>query len=107
MVALTFVTHDGQEQIVEATSGHSVMEAARNGGIDGIVAECCGALACATCHAYFDPTIVAQLDPPSADEEDMLEFAAAPRTENSRLSCQVIVTEAMRGTRIEIPQDQL
>ena len=92
---------------IDATPGVSVMRNALDHGITGIVAECGGAAACGTCHVYVDATTLARLPAPESNEEAMLDFTADPRAANSRLSCQLIVGEALEGALFTLPQNQL
>ncbi len=96
MVKLIFKNPDGIEQSVDAEAGQTVMEAARVAGIDGIEAQCGGACACATCHVYVAEDYLDRLEPISPLEETMLDFAESALP-NSRLSCQILVTEAFDG----------
>jgi 2Fe-2S ferredoxin len=105
MAKLTFIQPDGAEQTVEAQSGMTVMEAAKTSLIDGIEAECGGACACATCHVYVDAAWLEKVGAPNEMEEDMLDFAFEVRPE-SRLSCQIKVTEALDGLILRIPEKQ-
>lgn len=107
MITLTFVSPDGARQEVQAQVGHSVMEVARDNGIEGIVAECNGSLACATCHCYFNNGTDYGIGAPGEDEEDMLDFTASERKTSSRLSCQVKVREDMDGLEVELPPSQV
>lgn len=106
MPKLIFVEADGTRTEVEAPVGKSVMEAARDGNVSGVVADCGGALACATCHCYFSKEQNASLRPKSEGEEDMLDFANAEVRPGSRLSCQIPITEDMDGWEIEVPDVQ-
>jgi 2Fe-2S ferredoxin len=74
--------------------------------IEGIVAECGGGLACATCHCYVDEAWYAKAGAPSADEAEMLESIAAERKPNSRLSCQITVTPELNGIIVRLPETQ-
>lgn len=105
MVKIVFQTHDGQEHVVEANTGGSLMEAARDNNLPGIAADCGGACACATCQVYVAPEWVEKLPEKDDMETDMLEFAWEPDMELSRLSCQVPVTEALDGLVVKIPED--
>jgi 2Fe-2S ferredoxin len=105
MARLTFIQPDGTEQTVEAQPGMTVMEAAKLNLIDGIEAECGGACACATCHVYVDAAWREQTGAAAEMEEDMLDFAFEVRPE-SRLSCQIKVTEALDGLIVRIPEKQ-
>lgn len=107
MITVTFVEPDGTRHAVRANPGDDLMHAALSHDIDGIIGECGGAAACATCHMYLDPAILAQLPAPDENELDMLDFAAAPRTGASRLGCQVKVSEAMEGMVITLPAEQV
>ena len=81
------------------------MEAAKKNAIDGIEAECGGACACATCHVYVDADWVGKLAKRSAMEEDMLDFAFDVRDE-SRLSCQLKIADALDGLVVRVPDKQ-
>jgi ferredoxin, 2Fe-2S len=105
MPKLRFIQASGEEQVVAAETGKSVMEAAVNSMVRGIVAECGGACSCATCHVYVDPPWFGRLLPPDAMEQGMLEGAIEPGP-HSRLSCQIDVTEALDGMILRIPAGQ-
>ena len=105
MVKITFMQPDGSTQQVEVAPGLTVMEAAKLNSIAGIEAECGGACACATCHVYVDGAWVEKVGKPAAMEEDMLDFAFDVR-EESRLACQVKVTEALDGLIVRVPDKQ-
>lgn len=106
MPDITFIQPDGTEHGLEAPVGVSLMQAATGAGIAGIVAECGGQASCATCHVYVDPAWVDRLAPPQAIELAMLDCTAAERRPNSRLSCQISLTDAMQGLRVCIPETQ-
>lgn len=106
MVTIIFHEHDGSRYEVPARPGQSVMEAARDYGIQGIRADCGGACSCSTCHVYVAPEWIGRLPAKAPMEEDMLEFALEPDPERSRLSCQVEVTEAMDGLELYLPAEQ-
>ena len=105
MAKITFIQPDGKSQSVTAESGMTVMEAAKKNLIAGIEAECGGACACATCHVYVDAEWQAKTGKPESMEEDMLDFAFDVRAE-SRLSCQIKVTDALDGLVLRIPAKQ-
>lgn len=105
MPVITFIEHDESKYEVDVSVGRSLMEGATAAGIDGIVAECGGSCACATCHCYIDKAWVEKAGAPESIEVDMLEMAVDPR-DNSRLSCQVKVTDDMDGMVVRIPESQ-
>ena len=105
MARITYIQHNGTEHVVDAEPGMTVMEAAVRNDIPGITAECGGACACATCHVYVDEAWREATGKPETMEEDMLDFAFDIRAE-SRLSCQIKVTEALDGLRVHIPERQ-
>lgn len=105
MVKITFIQEDGSSQVVEAQPGLTVMEAAKSEDVPGIDAECGGACACATCHVYVEPEWVEVVGKPSEMEEDMLDFAFDVR-EESRLSCQIRISEKLDGLVIKVPNKQ-
>lgn len=102
-VTVRFVLADGREQIVAGADGQSVMETAVNAGIDGIVGECGGNLACATCHCHIGPQWRALIEPPGEMEEAMLDCALNV-TEDSRLGCQVKLSQALDDMVVIVPQ---
>ena len=105
MAKITFIQNNGTEQTVDAVAGSTVMEAAVKNQVPGIDADCGGACACATCHVYVDPDWFAKLPARAAMEEDMLDFAFDVR-DNSRLSCQIKVSDAIDGLRVNVPAKQ-
>jgi 2Fe-2S ferredoxin len=105
-IRIEFVADDGQRRTVDATEGKSVMWAAVDNGIEGIVAECGGTLTCATCHVIVPPEWAERLLPPSGDELAMLDMTAAAREAGSRLSCQLVVTPDLHGLTLRLPPTQ-
>jgi ferredoxin, 2Fe-2S len=105
MAKITYIEHDGTEHAVEVKTGLSVMEGAVKNNIPGIDADCGGACACATCHVYVDPGWLDKTGERSAMEESMLDFAEGVE-ENSRLSCQIKVSDALDGLVVTMPESQ-
>lgn len=105
MAKITFMQPDGTAQVVDATPGLTVMEAAKLNSIAGIDAECGGACACATCHVYVDAAWQPAVGKPSAMEEDMLDFAFDVQ-DASRLACQIKVTAELDGLVVRVPAKQ-
>jgi ferredoxin, 2Fe-2S len=105
MAKITFIDASGQSRTVEAQVGATVMETALRNSVPGIEAECGGACACATCHVYVDPEWTEATGKASQMEEDMLDFAFEVRP-NSRLSCQIKVSEALDGLIVTTPPKQ-
>lgn len=103
MAKITFVNRDGSETVVEGRDGLSVMEVAIDNDVD-IEAACEGSLACATCHMVVDPAWYDKLDPPSEEEEDMLDLAFG-LTRTSRLTCQIRISSAVDGLRLRLPEE--
>lgn len=106
MPKVIYVTHDGDRRSVEIPVGWSVMEGAVQNDVDGIVAECGGGCACATCHVYVDAEWYDKLGGPSDMERDMLECTAAESTQRSRLGCQIKVSEDCEGLVVHLPDRQ-
>jgi 2Fe-2S ferredoxin len=105
MARITFIGSDGTRYEVQAENGSTVMENAIRNGVPGIEAECGGACACATCHVYVAEEWRAATGSPEPMEEDMLDFAYDLRP-NSRLSCQIQVTDELDGLVVIIPPRQ-
>jgi 2Fe-2S ferredoxin len=91
---------------VEVEPGTSVMQGALNNGISGVVAECGGSMACATCHVYVDDAWLDRLPEADEMESQMLDCVAAEQRANSRLGCQVNVTDEISGMIVRIPETQ-
>jgi 2Fe-2S ferredoxin len=105
MPRITFIEPDGFRREIQAPLGITLMEAAKQGGVQGILAMCGGACACGTCHVYVDAAWFARLGPREEMEEGMLECAWQPR-DNSRLSCQIHITADLEGLVVAVPQHQ-
>ena len=106
MPKIVFIEPGGSRHEIDAPLGITLMEAARQHGVQGVVALCGGACACATCHVYVDPCWLPRLEPREEMEEGMLESAWQPR-DNSRLSCQVHITAQLDGLQVTVPQRQV
>ena len=91
---------------ISVKPGQSLMKAAVSADIDGVAADCGGTLTCATCHVMVREPWLSQLPAMSEDEDGMLDFAASARQANSRLSCQIKLTEAMDGMQVDLPASQ-
>lgn len=105
MPKLTVVAFDGTRFELDAETGSTVMENAVKNSVPGIEAECGGACACATCHVYIDPAWTEKVGKPDVMEEDMLDFAYEPKPE-SRLSCQIKLTDELDGLVVHVPEKQ-
>lgn len=105
MPRLTVISRSGEEHSLELNGNGSIMEAIRDSGISELQAICGGCCSCATCHVHVDPAFAGLLPPRSEDENALLE-GSEHRTENSRLSCQLRVADAVDGLRVSIaPED--
>ena len=105
MPKITYITHDGEKNTVEVPTGLSVMEGALQNGIKGIDADCGGSMACATCHVYVSENWLSKLEKIHNAETDMLDMAYEPK-KNSRLSCQIIVSNDLDGLEVTTPVKQ-
>ncbi|MFU8814669.1 MAG: 2Fe-2S iron-sulfur cluster-binding protein [Pseudomonadales bacterium] len=105
MPVITYVEFNGTEHRVEVPVGTSLMQAAVNLAIPGIDGDCGGLCACGTCHVYVPPQHQAVTGTAEELEQAMLEFAFNV-DERSRLSCQIVATDAMEGVRVELPERQ-
>ena len=106
MATITLVTADGQRIALDAAVGRSLMQVATAAGIEGIAADCGGCLSCATCHVYVDDAWGPRLPAAQADELAMLEMTAAERRPGSRLSCQIVINDALHGLCVQLPPSQ-
>ena len=106
MPNIKFISHNGNNCEVYAENGTSLMETAVYHSIAGVVADCGGACSCATCHVYVDPAWVAATGSPQHLEQDMLE-CAMDLQDNSRLSCQIEVSDELDGLVVRMPELQI
>lgn len=102
-----FIAHDGTKTEVEAAAGESVMHAAVQNNVDGVIGECGGSMMCATCHCYVDDDWVEKAGTQRDGESDMLECAASEVKATSRLSCQIKMTADLDGLVIHLPEAQI
>mgnify|MGYP001346872112 FL=1 len=105
MPKITYIEHSGKNHTIEVRNGLTVMEGAVQNNIPGIDADCGGSMACATCHVYVKEEWFDKLDKKEDGEEDMLDNAYEPK-KNSRLSCQLIVSEKVDGLIVHLPEKQ-
>ncbi len=105
MVQITYVEHDGTEHVVDSETGVSLMQTAIDNLVPGIDADCGGECSCATCHVMVNENWLEKVGPPGEMEESMLDLNPE-RQENSRLSCQVEVSEELDGLRVTMPEFQ-
>ena len=105
MAKVTYIQHDGTETVIDVKTGLTVMEGAVKNNIPGIDADCGGACACATCHVYVKDEWLAKTGTKSAMEESMLDFAEGVEP-NSRLACQIKVSDALDGLVVTLPESQ-
>tara|TARA_B100001121_G_C18440413_1_gene503478 strand:- start:214 stop:534 length:321 start_codon:yes stop_codon:yes gene_type:complete len=105
MPKITFKDHQGNSKSIDVDNGLSVMEAAIQNEIPGIDADCGGAMACATCHVYVNNEWLGKIPKPEEAEIDMIDMAYEPK-KNSRLSCQIIVSDDLNGLEVTTPEKQ-
>jgi len=105
MPKIIYIDSDGKSRTVDAEVGATVMETAIKNDVPGIEAECGGACACATCHVYVDEAWQEKVGPAAPMEQDMLDFAFDVRP-NSRLSCQIKVSDELDGLVVTTPERQ-
>lgn len=101
-ISVSFI-QNGETKVISSETGITLMELAKQHGIDAIAAECGGACVCATCHCILHDDWADLLPQPLPDEDMALEFNVDNRTQNSRLACQIILTDELDGLVINIP----
>lgn len=104
MVRVVFTSPDGARRTIDAPAGTTLMEAARDNAVAGIVAECGGACSCATCHVHVGEAWLDRLPAMKPTEADMLEFADGVDPLLSRLSCQIILDDRLDGLAVSVPE---
>ena len=105
MVKVIFIEHDGNNHEVDAYVGERLMEAAISNNVPGIDADCGGSCACATCHVFVNPEWISKVGERREMENSMLEFSDDQKA-NSRLACQIQISEEHEGLTVEIPEAQ-
>lgn len=105
MPKITFIDYEGTERSVDANAGETIMEAATSNDIPGIDADCGGACACATCHVYIAPDWFEKAGQAEDLEAEMLDVAEDVK-ENSRLACQVTISDELDGIVVITPESQ-
>ena len=105
MPKIIYIENNGKSHTVEVAEGLTVMEGAVQNNIPGIDADCGGGMACATCHVYVKDEWFDKINKKSEGEDDMLDQAYKPK-KNSRLSCQIIVSDELDGLEVNIPSKQ-
>lgn len=106
MPVVNYIADDGTRHQVEVPVGDSVMQGAVNNLIDGIVGECGGGLACATCHCYVDDAWIDRVGAATGAEQQMLEVTSSERRSTSRLGCQITISDALDGLVVHLPASQ-
>ena len=106
MTKIKYIEHNGNQHEIDVENGLSVMEGAVQNDIPGIDADCGGGMACATCHVYVKEDWFNKLPKKSEGEDDMLDQAYEPNS-NSRLSCQIIVSDELNGLVVHLPEKQI
>ena len=106
MAKITYVEYNGNSHKVDVDNGLSVMEGAVQNNINGIDGDCGGGMSCATCHVYVKEEWFYKLEKKLDGEEDMLDQAYEPR-KNSRLSCQITVSDELDGLIVHMPEKQI
>ena len=105
MAKITYIEHNGTNHTVDVQNGLTVMEGAVQNNIPGIDADCGGSMACATCHVYVKEDWFDKINKKNGGEDDMLDQAYEPK-KNSRLSCQIIVSDDLDGLEVDMPEKQ-
>ncbi|MER5930870.1 2Fe-2S iron-sulfur cluster-binding protein [Streptomyces sp. NPDC002054] len=107
MPKITYVAADrSTETTLDLPQGTSIMRGAVSNDVAGIVGQCGGYAQCGSCHVYVEPTALDKLEAPESEEDEMLDFTACTREPNSRLSCQLTVTDALDGLIVRLPERQ-
>jgi 2Fe-2S ferredoxin len=101
-LTVTFVEEDGTVKELSAETGQSLMQVGKDAGVEGILADCAGSCACATCHVYVEGEWYAAVGAPDDVEAEMLDMVADVRKPNSRLSCQIKLTSALDGLKVTV-----
>lgn len=107
MPQATFICVDGERRSLDIAVGTNLMRAATDHGIEGIVGDCGGAMSCATCHVFVEDEFAERLPAMEPNEDQMLEFTAAGRRPNSRLACQIVMSDAIDNIVVRVADPQV
>ena len=107
MPQATFICNDGAQRAVDVANGSNLMRAATENNIEGIVGDCGGSMSCATCHVFVDDAFLGKLPAMQANEDQILEYTAAGRAPNSRLACQIVMSDALAGIIVTVADPQV
>ena len=107
MAKVTYISFNGEERVLELANGSSVMRGAVENKVRGIIGDCGGECSCATCHVYVDSDWIDRVGDIGPTEAIMLDEVCAPRETNSRLGCQIKITDALDGLVVRLPQRQV
>ena len=105
MTKVTYIDYQGNSKTLDVENGLTVMEGAIQNNIPGIDADCGGSMACATCHVYVEEKWLDKMPKPEDGEVDMIDMAFEPK-KNSRLSCQIIISDELDGLIVKTPEKQ-
>ena len=105
MPKITYINHSGKSKTINVENGLSIMEGAIQNNIPGIDADCGGSMACATCHVYVEEKWLNKIPKAEDAEIDMIDMAYEPK-KNSRLSCQIIISDELEGLKVTTPEKQ-
>jgi 2Fe-2S ferredoxin len=105
MPKITYLDNQGNSKTINVDNGLTVMEGAIQNDIPGIDADCGGSMACATCHVYVEEKWLDKIPKAEEAEVDMIDMAYEPK-KNSRLSCQLIVSDELEGLTVTTPAQQ-
>ena len=105
MAKVTYIDYQGNSKTLDVENGLTVMEGAVQNNIPGIDADCGGSMACATCHVYVEEKWLDKMPKPEDGEVDMIDMAFEPK-KNSRLSCQIIISDELDGLIVKTPEKQ-
>jgi len=105
MPKVIYIDHEGTETTVDAVNGYNAMESALNNGVPGIDGDCGGSCACATCHVFVDESYLPKLPEQEEMETSILECSEYVQ-KNSRLACQIVITDELEGMRLTTPEIQ-
>lgn len=106
MPTVTYLLSDGSQISADLPVGTTLLAGAVNSAVPGVLGDCGGNCSCATCHVYVEERRLGELEPPSTLENELLDGVAAPRRENSRLSCQICMTHELNGLIVTLPDVQ-
>jgi 2Fe-2S ferredoxin len=106
MSKVTYIDKNVKSYVVEIANGANLMQAAIDNSVPGVLGDCGGAAACATCHVFVDPAWAERAGAAADIEADLIDGLLDTKP-TSRLSCQIVMRDELDGIVLHLPEQQI